>query len=380
MIGTKVFCISMATLVAALVLNPAPVWSSPETRGFWMFTGAPLGDADVQEIVVDPEDDALRYVTSSSNGLYLTRDSGDSWEQHLEGNVGAIAMDPNNPATVYVSSGSDLYVTFNRGEFWDLLVPFPATIPGDPTDSPTFIDSILVSSTEGTIVVGLTSMLHSARVYVSEDGGGLWTVSFQSPTGYHIWDLAEIPDNGFWFFCTEDSAHQDNPVVMRSVDRGDSWEEMLPLTGVPTSGHGLNLAVHPATEIVYFLSEASVLYTSVDFGNSWSAGDYVGFGSTLMLDRNCLNRIFGGEMVRGMSMGGVFISENGGQSFVFEGPANNTISSLALNSTSDMLFAAAPGAGLWELDLGETLSCTQEVLLFADGFERGDHSRWISGS
>ena len=349
---------------------------SPEGSLSWVFHEAPLGDTDVKEILIDPRDDAVRYVTTG-NGLYISWDAGELWEQVFDANIGAIGIDPGDPDVVYASAGSDLYRSSNQGLSWGLVFSFPAVIPGAPLDAPTFIDSILVSVGDGTIVVGLSTTLHSARIYVSEDGGDHFAISFESPHGLHFWDLAEIPSNGYWFFCTEDSAHTVDPVVMRSRDRGLTWEEMTTLTGVPTSGHGLNLAVHPSTEVVYFLSEATVLRYSTDFGDRWSTTyDGVGFGDSLLLDPFCPNRIFGGEMVRGVSVGGVFISEDSARSFGFEGLAGDTITAMALDNTSTRLFALAYGSGIWEASIGGLISCSQDVLLFADDFEWGGTGRW----
>ncbi len=362
-----------------MVLAGGAATGGPEKSGLWLFLAPPLGNTNINEIVIDPNNDALWYVTSSTNGLYITRDSGATWEQHLSGNVGAVAIAPQLTLYVFASSGSDLYLSVDSGNTWNLLESFPDMISGSP-DSPTFIDSILVSAVDSAVVVGLSSQQHSARVYKSVVAGGVvsWDIVWESPHGYHIWDLAEDPVNGYWFLSTEDSSHLENPVVMRSKNRGETWEEMLPLTGYLTDGHGLNLAVHPVTRTVYFLTESSILYTSNDSGDSWSDPRYVGFGASLLLDRNCSNRVFGGEFVRGTKVGGVYISQDGSQTFLFDGPANNTIGSLALNSDSTRLLAVTPGAGIWYRDLDGSLPCTNDVVLFSDGFDIGDLTRWSS--
>jgi photosystem II stability/assembly factor-like uncharacterized protein len=348
----------------------------PRQTLMWSFLGAPMGDTSLREMLVDPTDDQLWYVTSDSNGLYITRDGGSSWEQHLSGNIGAIALDPANPAVVYASADSVLHWSFDRGASWLIRNSFPDPVGESPTDpSPTFIDSILVSGVDGAIYVGASSMLHTARVYKSQLAG-TWSVSYESDAGYHIWDLAENPENGHLFFSTEDSSHVVDPVVMRSTDGGSSWHEMTPLTGSGTSGHGLELMVHPTTNHIYFLRESSVLSVSTDSGETWPSLQFVSFGSTILADPNCSNRLFGGEMVRGTSVGGVYISDDWGQSFHFEGPANNTIASLALDSGSSTLWAVAYGAGLWELELGQMVACSANDLIFADGFETGNLNGW----
>lgn len=355
------------------------LWSSenPAESLTWVGRGAPTEAMDITEILVDPRDDAIWYVATET-GLYVTWNAGVSWVQGIEGNIGAMDMDPNDANVVYASAGSELHWSRDQGLSWDLLFPFPEVIPGTPQDAPTFIDSILASTSDGTIVVGLSTTFHSARIYTSVDGGGIWDISFESPNGLHFWDLAEVPSNGAWFFCTEDSGHTVNSVVMRSLDRGATWEEMAPLTGVPTSGHGLNLTIHPWTEVVYFLAESSVLRYSVDFGESWSTTyGGRGFGAALLLDANCPNRAFGGEMVRGLSVGGVFVSEDSTQTFGFEGLDGHSVTSLAIDGASTKLFAAGYGTGLWEAEIGG-LVCSQDVLLFANGFEDGGAFPWSS--
>lgn len=51
---------------------------------------------------------------------------------------------------------------------------------------------------------------------------------------------------------------------------------------------------------------------------------------------------------------------------------------LALNSGSTWLLAVTPGAGFWSRDLGGSLLCDSDVVLFGDGFEDGDPSHWSS--
>ena len=377
---TVVFAIWALLPLAPAIAAAPPGTGNLEQQRIWWFLSPPLGNPDISEVVIDPNDDALWYVTSWSGGLYVTRTASGSWEQHLSGNVGAVAFDPRFTPAVYASSGSDLFWSVDSGATWNPLTSFPNPIPGPP-DSPTFIDSILVSAIDGTIVVGLSSMLHSARVYTSFVVGGylFWNLAWESPAGYHIWDIAEDPASGTWYFSTEDAQHLVDPVVMRSTDRGSTWQEMAPLTGSLASGHGLNLEVHPVTGDAYFLTESSTLFVSRDGGDSWSPGVYVDFGNALTLDRNCPNRLFGGEMIRGVKVGGAYFSETGGQSFSWQGPANNTVSSLALNSSSTAVVAVAAGVGFWYQDFGSSIPCSDDLPFFADGFNiPGDLRRWSS--
>ncbi len=380
LLKTRMLVTFAACSVAVALGVSAPLDAAPgDVQQAWLPLAAPLGDTSIKEVLIDPLDERLWYVTSRSGGLYITRDNSNTWEQHLSGNVGAVAYNPRASFLVFASSESDLYWSVNSGQTWNLLHSFPASISG----SPTFIDSILVSAIDGSIVVGLGSLLHSARIYkgVFVNASFQFNIVWESQYGYHFWDIAEDPINGYWFFSTEDSSHIGNPVVMRSKDRGASWEEMTPLTGVADQGHGLNLEVHPLTQTVYFLRENSYLFTSNDSGDSWS-GHQLDFGSSLLLDPSCPNRVFGGEMVRDVKVGGVYFSDDGGQSFSYEGPDNSTISSMALHHDGTAILAVASGQGFWYGYFGTALSCNSDVVLFASGFEEGDMRGWVvvSGS
>ena len=110
-------------------------------------------------------------------------------------------------------------------------------------------------------------------------------------------------------------------------------------------GHGLKIQVHPVTQDLYFLTESKrVLYKSSDFGDTWT-GKNVNINGDLIIDKNYPNRFFGATIVSGIYVGGVYFSEDAGESFTFGGLAG-TSPLLALNGTSTKLYAAF-GAGIY---------------------------------
>ena len=310
----------------------------------WHF-GGPSVYSDFWGMAVDPEDERLWYVRSQTSGIHITRDGGNTWEQHLSGIAKALEIDPKNHSVVYAGLGSDLYRSTDQGATWSLVHSFPAVISDPsklPVNSPTTIDSILVSSVYGDIYIGLVSMFHHGRVYKSHDGGTTWGISFESEQGLHIWDIEENPFNGYVYFCTENPPHLANAFVMRSEDRGESWEEITPLQERAIYGHGLKIQVHPVTQDVYFLTEAHrVLYKSTDFGDTWT-GKSVDIDGDLIIDKKHPDRFVGAGIVTGSFVGGVYFSKDRGESFTFGGLAGTT-PSLALNGTSTKLFAVAGG-------------------------------------
>ncbi len=134
---------------------------------------------------------------------------------------------------------------------------------------------------------------------------------------------------------------------MRSENGGGSWGDVIPWKN--PFGHGLKVQVHPVTQDVYFLAESQrVLYKSSDFGDTWT-GNNVDINNDLIIDKNYPDRFFGAAIVSGTYVGGVYFSEDAGESFAFGGLAGTT-PSLALNGTSTKLYAAA-GKGIYVADI-----------------------------
>ena len=315
-------------------LNSAELYC-PSVYFDWQFLEPHAGYPGFLKIRVDPENEDLWYVGSQANGIYITRDGGTTWAHQLSGLVKAVEMDPNNHDVVYASSGSDLYRSYDQGASWTLVHSFPD-----------IIDSILVSSIDGSIYVGLAS-LSNGSVYKSSDAGTNWTISFNPGYGLHIWDIEEDPINGYLYFCTESPNHSVDASVMRSENGGGSWVDVIPWKN--PFGHGLKVQVHPVTQDLYFLAESQrVLYKSSDFGDTWT-GTNVDINNDLIIDKNYPDRFFGAAIVSGAYVGGVYFSEDAGESFDFGGLAGTT-PSLALNGTSTKLYAAA-NKGIYVADI-----------------------------
>jgi hypothetical protein len=308
----------------------------------WVFLGglyaAGVIDLEVHEIVVDPRDSALLYV-ASGRGLFVSRNRGASWTQHLAAGPGILAQDPNDPDRVFFGVRNTLHGSIDMGATWRPVRTF--------TD---YIRSVEVSRLDGrTIFVGLQGPENSG-IFRSTDDGTTWeSHSFGYPvsgtTQFIPWDIAEDPVDGTLYVPTELHDHPQpyRPPFFRSLDRGVTWQDV---TGI-LPWHALRVVVQPVTRQVFCLTEGAGLYSSTDRGRSWSRFGNAGFALELVIDPNRLTRFFGGDLLFGSRRGGVFLSTDSARTFVPFGLEGRTCGSVALSGDSTLLFAACYNSGIF---------------------------------
>ena len=177
------------------------------------------------------------------NGVYRSRDAGDSFE-HLglpeSEHIGKIVLDPRDPDTVYVAaqgplwrSGGDrgLYKTTDAGETWERVLHISedtgiSDVVLDPRDPEVVYAAAWQRRRHtGLLVAGGPE----GGIHKSEDGGATWrrlTRGLPSPERH---DLGRIglaisphdPDIVYALIAASDDASG----FYRSTDRGESWEK-----------------------------------------------------------------------------------------------------------------------------------------------------------
>ncbi len=301
------------------------------------FDGGVLGG--VLDVALDPND-AEVALAGRKDALYRTGDGGLSWTQvYTMGQ--AVAITPNGdyyaagPVALYDAGCHDKVVGIARsqdaGQTWQLLHHFCATqavrIEADPASD----SGVYVAAQWGT----------NKREYLlrSDDGGATWTdvLSDSVDSGelrHRLFDFAINPSNSNVLFLSDDIG------LIRSLDRGVTWERLMRLPWEPDSiyppNHPLALSFDQDGALIvadrWATADAHV-YRSDDNGDTW-------WRALAPLPRG-VNRLIArpgksGVFWAGMNDFGVYASQNYGGRWT---PVNHGLQTLV--SVREM--AAAPG-------------------------------------
>ncbi|MGE5184945.1 MAG: hypothetical protein ACM31C_22910 [Acidobacteriota bacterium] len=294
-------------LESALPSVPATTWvnlgptDAPMEVNYHQIMGVDSGRPNA--IAVDPRDANIVYVAVSGGGLWKSFDflssSGPTWNPAFDTRpnlaIGSLALDPDNPDTIYVGSGDfvdgsgdTIFVSTDGGGTWSDPVELAATLP-DGTPQP--VGAIRQISVQGGVVLaatdaGLFSSADSGATFQFVDlpnkGGtklaeALWSVV---PLGNGAWvasgltacDAMSPPPGLFGSDASSVCTLGNNVAIWTSVD-GASW---TPVTNLPaTAGTGrTTLAAGPSNTVYAYVGSVDGFRTfgfwrSTDAGVTW---------------------------------------------------------------------------------------------------------------
>ncbi len=276
----------------ALALTTARASTIPDLH--WRFVGPLRGGrtAAVAGIASQPD---VFYMASVNGGIWRTDDAGRTWmpifDQEETGSIGALAVAPSDPSTIYAGSGEGLqrpdlavgdgiYVSNDGGATWmhrglrdGQQIPAIAVDPRDPR-------RLFVA------VLGHPYGPNAERgVYRSLDGGVTFSRVLYANENVGAYDVAIDPQNPSVVYATLWGARQapwevggsfevPGSGIFKSTDGGATWMQLR--NGLPSRVGRCEIAVAPSNpEVVYAYvdtpSAGAAIYRSDDGGATFVA-------------------------------------------------------------------------------------------------------------
>lgn len=258
-------------------------------------------------IAFDPTNPDILWAGSSQGGVWRSDNHGESWQPMNEGlptlRISDIAVDPNNPQTLYVCTGDYGYLTFDvvlqgratnygfgiykstdGGNSWqatgivDQLGSFDNSLMRRTFIDPANSDNLLAAGVSG--------------IWSSDNGGDTWSLWAPPTQDLIIWDIEQDMNNPNTFYATSGymrSKEAGRAAILKSENFGKTWRILN--TGIPEVDEVQRIEVCTApsnSDYVYALTCGInegfyALYRSVDAGETWEERSSVEAGDPNIL-------------------------------------------------------------------------------------------------
>ncbi|MEC8757235.1 MAG: glycosyl hydrolase [Bacteroidota bacterium] len=267
--------------------------SSEITGLSFRHVGPALMSGRVADIVIHPDNSNVWYVAVGSGGVWKTENSGTTWTSLFDGqasySIGCLALDPQNPETVWVGSGENvggrhvgygdgIYRSNDGGSTWSNM----------GLESSEHLSKIIVHPGNSDVVwVAAQGPLWSKGgergVYKTTDGGATWTRTLGDDEWVGATDLLIDPRNPDVLYAATWQRQRSvagymgggpGTALYKSLDGGSTWEKLS--RGLPSSNMGkIGLGISPQNpDVVYAAIEldrrSGGVYRSEDGGASWA--------------------------------------------------------------------------------------------------------------
>ncbi|MGB2753039.1 MAG: hypothetical protein WBC19_13365 [Pyrinomonadaceae bacterium] len=291
-----------STRVTTPAASPTPAPTPPPppdpmgTQAFGGLRFRSIGPAvtsgRVLAFAVDPNDRTKYYVAVASGGVWKTVNAGTTWTSVFDNegafSIGAIALDPKNPATVWVGTGErnsqrsvgygdGVYRSDDGGRSWRNVglktSEHIGRIAIDPRDS-----NVVFVAAQGP----LWAPGGERGLYKTTDGGKTWKAVIPGTEHTGVTDVAIDPANPDTMYAATWQRRRHfytlinggpESAIHKSTDGGNTWTRLR--SGLPPGDLGrIGLSISPAkTDVIYATVEASGvlsgIFRSNDRGATW---------------------------------------------------------------------------------------------------------------
>ncbi|WP_417592733.1 WD40/YVTN/BNR-like repeat-containing protein [Owenweeksia hongkongensis] len=348
--------------------------------------GPALMSGRVTDLEPHPTDARVLYVGTAGGGVWKSSDGGATvysvFDEHPQ-SIGNIAVDPNNPQTVWVGTGEiwtrnstsvgyGLYKTTDGGNNWDEVPGFEkseriSSIEINPNNS----DEIYIG-----VLGALWGNSENRGVYKTTDAGKTWNKIFYIGPGTGVSDLVMDLNNpnilyaSMWEFRRTGwsfNSGGDKSALYKSTDGGKNWKKIH--KGFPSGKLGrIAFAMAPSnSQILYTAIEAEKdsekgLYRSDDGGASWKHlnNDFGIVVRPFYFSRIVVDPRNPDILVKGGLFGS--LSRDGGKTFKSLGNMHADIHDIMYDiKDSDRMYVGTDGGLYRSWDAGTTMEMVENM-------------------
>jgi photosystem II stability/assembly factor-like uncharacterized protein len=254
----------------------------------WVAVGPSNIGGRMTSVVCHPTEPERLWTGAAGGGVWHSPDAGKSWQSLWHDqpslNIGALAIDPQNPDTIYCGTGEanlsadshpgvGVFRSLNGGVSWQLLAA------AGTGRLPRRIGSLAVDPADPTRLLA-GGVGHgpgdNSGLFLSADGGVSWArVPLVGPNSYRCHDVRFHPTRDGRVYATI-SALGVRSGIWRSDDAGLTWTQLGGGLPAPDLIGRASLALAPSQpEILYVQIEqdrrVQGIYRSSDGGDTWAS-------------------------------------------------------------------------------------------------------------
>ena len=308
------------------------------------------------------------YAPSTNGGVFKSTDGGATWRaagsglpvlQRADGStasgIASLAIDPNNPGTLYAASILNLSVGGGVFKSTDGAATWSAVNVG--LADTTSIVSLTIDPRNPNILYAVSPYggprAFSPTLFKTTDGASTWTAA---STGFNALSLSIDPQDSNTLYALNDSPNNFDPIrgVFKSTDGGGTWNVVL--LGGTGDGWVTATPSESGPSIVFAGIDGGGISKSVDGGRTWATANS-GLVAT-SISSIATNPGQPGTLYAGIDRIGILRSTDGAKSWsanpVVSGPARlaidpgNVDTLYSWNSTSDdVLSKSTDGGASW---------------------------------